>query len=64
MEPKNLDDFAPLLTLDEKKLNKLAAKFSKDKQENRQQNRIYFLSDKLKVIEMFCVKNVSTKLHS
>lgn len=56
MEPKELDDFAPLLTLDEDELNKLVDRFSKEKNETVQKNRIYFLSEKLKVIERFRFK--------
>lgn len=54
MEPKTLDDFAPLLTLNEDKLKKLVARFSKEKHEIKQRNRIYFLSEKLKVIALLC----------
>lgn len=52
MEPRSLDDFAPLLTLNESELLKLIARFSKEKHEIKQKNRIYFLSEKLKVIAL------------
>lgn len=49
LKPRKLDDFAPLLTLDEDELTKLVARFLKEKHEIEQNNRIYFLSEKLKV---------------
>lgn len=52
MEPRSLDDFAPLLLLNEDELMKLVARFSKEKHEIKQKNRIYFLSEKLKVIAL------------
>lgn len=51
LEPKSLDDFAPLLTLDEKQLQTLVRLLAKDNQEIKQNNRIYYLSEKLKVNE-------------
>ncbi|XP_055313465.1 uncharacterized protein LOC129574886 isoform X2 [Sitodiplosis mosellana] len=48
-KPKKLDDFAPLLALDQDELNKLVARFLKEENEIEQGNRIYFLSEKLKI---------------
>lgn len=50
LKPKILDDFAPLLTMDENALKMLVERFLKEKYEIVQGNRIYFLSEMLKVI--------------
>lgn len=49
MEPKQLDDFAPLLNLDEEELSALVNRLNKEKDEIKQGNRIYYLSEVLKV---------------
>lgn len=49
LEPRQLDDFVPLLTLDEKELSNLVKRLSKEKNEIEQGNRIYYLSEILKV---------------
>lgn len=49
LEPRQLDDFVPLLTLDEKELSNLVKRLSKEKNEIEQGNRIYYLSEMLKV---------------
>lgn len=53
LEPKNLDDFAPLLILSDKELKSLVKKLSKESHEIEQKNRIYYLSEKLKVTNLF-----------
>lgn len=49
LEPRQLDDFVPLLILDEKELSNLVKRLSKEKNEIEQGNRIYYLSEMLKV---------------
>lgn len=50
MEPKQIDDFVPLLSLDESDLNNLVRRIHKEKHEIEQGNRIYYLSEKLQVM--------------
>lgn len=58
IKPRKLDDFAPLLALDQKELKRLVARFLKDENEIERGNRIYFLSEKLKVIEWSHIEHV------
>lgn len=50
LKPKTLDDFAPLLVLKTDALKKLIHRLTKEEDMIEQKNRIYFLSEKLKVI--------------
>lgn len=50
LKPKTLDDFAPLLVLKTDELKKLIHRLTKEEDMIEQKNRIYFLSEKLKVI--------------
>lgn len=59
LKPKILDDFAPLLTMDENALKMLVERFLKEKYEIVQGNRIYFLSEMLKVIQSLAWNNTS-----
>lgn len=54
MEPKKIDDFVPLLTLDESDLNNMVRRMLKEKDDIEQGNRIYYLSEILKVIIKRC----------
>lgn len=49
MNPKKFDDFEPLLILDEKQLKSLVKKLTAEQHEIEQKNRIYYLSEVLKV---------------
>ncbi|XP_031621664.1 uncharacterized protein LOC116339767 [Contarinia nasturtii] len=49
LDPKRLDDFFPLLNMDDDELNKLIARLVIERDEIEQKNRIYYLSEKLKV---------------
>lgn len=52
MNPKKFDDFEPLLNLDENELKSLVKKFNDEENEIQQKNRIYYLSEVLKVNDL------------
>lgn len=60
MEPKKLEDFFPLCTMNEEKLSKLVARLVNERDEIEQRNRIYYLSEKLEVI--FGLINIKASL--
>ncbi|XP_031616825.1 uncharacterized protein LOC116336809 isoform X2 [Contarinia nasturtii] len=62
MQPKSLDDFAPLLTLDEIKLQELVGGLLKDKYKpaiHGHTNRIYYLSERLQVEPQVIARSIA-----
>lgn len=62
LEPKSLDDFVPLLALNEKEFRTLVKLLAKDSHGNNQNNRIYLLSEKLKVTNRFKLQAMTVDL--
>ncbi|XP_031640728.1 uncharacterized protein LOC116352346 [Contarinia nasturtii] len=62
MQPKNLDDFAPLITLSEIKFKKLVGGLLKDKYKpefHGHTNRIYYLSERLQVEPQVIARSIA-----
>ncbi|XP_031619216.1 uncharacterized protein LOC116338226 [Contarinia nasturtii] len=59
MEPKEFNDFAPLLALSESVLNRLSKLFQKEKMDIEEKNRIYYLSKRFRIEPHYISKYIA-----